>query len=60
MSNNFKQVYLVNGTYNTNRYGTGTTVSTDNLYVIDGKLGAFLIAMAVFIQEMSMVIIMKF
>ena len=42
MSNNFKQVYqLSNGTYNTNRYGTGTTVSTDNLYVIDGTLGAF-------------------
>ena len=39
---NFKKVYkMADGTYNTDRRGKGTTVSTDNLYVIDGELGAF-------------------
>lgn len=39
---NFKKVYQQdNGTYNTDEHGRGTTVSTDNLYVIDGTLGAF-------------------
>ena len=39
---NFKKVYkMADGTYNTDRWGKGTTVSTDNLYVIDGELGAF-------------------
>ena len=39
---NFKEVYqLSDGTYNTDESGTGTTISTKNLYVIDGVLGAF-------------------
>ena len=39
MGNYFRQVFRQSdGTYRT---ATGITVSTDNLYVIDGKLGAF-------------------
>ena len=40
--NNFKRVYQQSdGTYNTSRNGRGTTVSSEDLYVIDGELGAF-------------------
>ena len=39
---NFKRVYMQeDGTYNTSQYGGGITVSTEDLYVIDGSLGAF-------------------
>lgn len=39
---NFRQVHLQSdGTYNTKLNGSGIEVSTDNLYVVDGILGAF-------------------
>ena len=39
---NFKEVHQQDdGTYNTKQNGSGITVSSDNLYVINGKLGAF-------------------
>ena len=39
---NFRQVHLQSdGTYNTKLDGSGIEVSTDNLYVVDGILGAF-------------------
>ena len=39
---NFEEVHQQDdGTYNTKQNGSGITVSSDNLYVINGKLGAF-------------------